>query len=513
VQIDVFVSEGEPVHLDAWELEVADAAPLSPDERDELRGLLPRPGVLFGSRLYRETREAVLRRFADVGHPAAALKGGAEIDLSKHVARVVWVAELGPLVRLGAVEVTGLDRVQEKIVRRELQFREGDVYSGKRLSQSERRVYDLGLFRSVAIQAKRPEPEQDKQPGADEAWPVEVRVAERDPRSFRISLGYGTEDLFRARASWLHRNFFGEARSFEVRGEYSALVAGGSTELRQAHLFDSDVRGWIRGTAFNEDEPAYEANRVISGIGVEHPFAPHWTVSAEPTIEFGRVYDPKVDDPTDPEGPRDAFLDSIRLALRRSSVDDEIDPHRGTRLELTLEPSARALGSSLNYLQATLEGRAYVPVWVTVVAVRAKVATFEPLGSDGRGDVPLFKRLYSGGSVSVRGFDYHRLGPRDEDGDPLGGLSLAEGSVELRFPIWPAVGGLFSHLGGVVFFDTGEISVQPHDWRGKDFFYAVGAGLRLGTPVGPIRLDVGHVLNPSDFEEDFRVHFSVGNTF
>jgi outer membrane translocation and assembly module TamA len=529
VRIDIFVIEGESVRLEDWELEVPDQAPLSADHWTELRALLPRPGVLFGSRLYRETRDAVLLRLADLGHPAAALEGGAEVDLATHVARVVWKAELGPRVRLGAIEVTGLDRVQEKIVRRELQFREGDVYSGKTLGESERRVYDLGLFRSVAIQANRPdrgsEPEPDAraeaaepqreqpEPRSEEVWPVEVRVAERDLRSFRISVGYGTEDLFRTRASWLHRNFLGEARHFEVRGEYSALIAGASAELRQAHLLDSDVRGWIRGTAFQEDEPAYDANRVISGIGVERLFARHWIVSAEPIVEWGRVEDSKVDDPTDPDGPREVFLDSLRLALRRSTVDDEVDPRRGSRLEFTLEPSTRALGSDLNYLEATVEGRAYVPIHVTVLAIRLKASTFEPLGSDGRGDVPLFKRLYAGGSVSVRGFDYHRLGPRDKDGDPLGGLSLAEGSLELRFPIWPAVGGLLSGLGGVVFLDAGEVSKRPHDWRGDDFFYAGGGGLRLGTPVGPIRLDVGHVLNPSDFEKDFRVHFSVGHTF
>jgi outer membrane protein insertion porin family len=514
VRIDLFVTEGEPVHLAAWELDFPDDVTVPAEQRLELRALLPHPDAVFGSRIYRDTRDAVLRKFADLGNPAASLEGGAEVDLATHTARVLWIAKPGPLVHLGAIEITGLDRVQEKIVRRELQFREGDVYSGKRIDESERRVSDLGLFRSVAIQAKRPEsPQQDQPAGSQEVWPVEVRVAERDPRSFRISVGYGTEDQFRVRGSWLHRNFLGEARRLELRGEYSSLVRGASTEIRQEHLLDTEVRGWIRGSAFQEDEPAYEANRVISGIGIERSFARHWTVSAEPIAEWGRVTDPKVDEPTDPRGPRDAFLDSLRLALRRSAVDDEVDPRRGTRLDVTLEQSARALGSDLNYLEATIEGRGYIPIYATVLALRVKAATLEPLGSDGRGDVPLFKRLYSGGSMSVRGFDYHRLGPRDPDGDPLGGLSLAEGSVELRFPIWPGMKGFWSNLGGVVFFDTGEVSKQPHDWRGEDFFYSVGGGLRLGTPVGPIRLDVGHVLNPTDFEKTVRVHFSVGHTF
>jgi outer membrane translocation and assembly module TamA len=471
----------------------------------------------------------VLGRFADVGHPAAELTGGADVDLANHVARVAWRVESGPVVHLGPIEVTGLERVQEKIVRRELPFAEGDRYSTKALREGERRVSDAGLFRSVAVQAKRPDrdgepptvepPSEGAAPRAvpeakpEEVWPVEVSVAERDPRSFRVSVGYGTEDQFRTRVSWLHRNFLGEARRLEVRGEYSAVLAGGSIELHQPHLLDSDWSGLARIRLFQEDEPAYEAHRVVSGLGVERRFADHWTFRAGTDFEWGRVDDAKVDDPSDPEGPREAFLDSVPLGLRRSSVDDEVDPHRGTRLDLTVVPSARALGSDLNSIETSLEGRAYVPIDVTVLAIRLRVATLEPFGGDGRGDVPLFKRLYAGGSASVRGFEYHRLGPRDAEGDPLGGLSLAEGSLELRFPIWPAGGGWWSHLGGVVFADAGEVSRKPHDWRADDVFYAVGGGIRVATPIGPIRLDVGHVLNPTDFESDVRVHFSVGHTF
>ncbi len=529
VRVDLFVSEGEPVRLESWQLEVPDDAPISPEDRSALHDLLPDPGVIFGSRLYRETRAAVLGRFADVGHPAAELAGGADVDLANHVARVAWRVEPGPLVHLGPIEVIGLERVQEKIVRRELPFAEGDRYATKALREGERRIYDLGLFGSAAVQAKRPDhqgehptvepateaaaPRTAPEAKAEEVWPVEVRVAERDPRSIRVSVGYGTEDLFRTRVSWLHRNFLGEARRLEVRGEYSALLGGGSIELQQRHLLDSDWSGSARISLFQEDEPAYRAQRVVSGLGVERRFARYWTFRAGTAFEWGRVDDSKVDDPSDPDGPREAYLDGIPLGLRRSSVDDEVDPHLGTRFDLTVVPSARALGSDLNSIETSLEGRAYVPIDVTVLAIRLKAATLEPFGGDGRGDVPLFKRLYAGGSASVRGFEYHRLGPRDADGDPLGGLSLAEASLELRFPIWPAVSGWWSRLGGVVFADAGEVSREPHDWRADDAFYAVGGGIRLATPVGPIRLDVGHVLNPSRFESDVRVHFSVGHTF
>jgi outer membrane protein assembly complex protein YaeT len=516
VRIRILVSEGKPVQLAFWGLRVPEAAPLSARERESLQQLLPLPGTVFGTRRYREVREAVLGRTADFGCPAAHLEGGAEVDLAAHLARVTWDLHPGPSVRLGWISVDGLEQVQEKIVRRELRIEPGDSYSRASLTASERRVYDVGLFRSVAIQAEPPPEHQEAIPGEpwpEEVWPVEVRVAEREPHSFRVSVGYGTEDLFRTRVSWLHRNFYGEARRLELSGEYSDLVAGGGIQLDQPYLFDLDVRGRARVKAFQEDDAAYLAQRVVSGVAMEHPFAEHWSVRGGYTFEWGDVTDQKVNSRVDPAGPSPAFLSLLPMGLRRETVKDESDPKGGTWLDLDVEPSLRVLGSRVDYVQVTAEGRAYLPLFGTVLALRARAATIEPLAGDGRSDVPLFKRLYTGGSTSVRGFDNHRLGPRDSGGEPLGGLSLAEGTLELRFPIWPEIGSFWRYLGGVAFVDAGQVQVEPHGWNQKDFFYSVGGGIRVGTPVGPIRVDVGHVLNPTAFDSDFRVHLSVGQTF
>jgi outer membrane translocation and assembly module TamA len=118
----------------------------------------------------------------------------------------------------------------------------------------------------------------------------------------------------------------------------------------------------------------------------------------------------------------------------------------------------------------------------------------------------VYKRLYSGGSTSVRGFEYQKLGPLDADGDPLGGLSSAVASVELRFPIW-------RRLRGVGFFDAGVVDLKPFRYPIDEIQTAAGPGIRLVTPIGSLRLDVGFPIDRGPDQDLYQIHLSVGHTF
>ena len=130
-----------------------------------------------------------------------------------------------------------------------------------------------------------------------------------------------------------------------------------------------------------------------------------------------------------------------------------------------------------------------------------------PFGSTAAADLPVTELFYSGGSDSVRGYGYQRLGPIGAQGEPVGGASLLEGSIELRFPIWSA-------LRGVLFVDAGQLSLEAWAWRPASLLYTSGAGLRYKTPLGPIRFDVGVPLNPPNGGvQSYRLWFSIGQAF
>lgn len=498
------VNEGEPVRLEPPRIVFANGSELDEGRRDALLADLPLdPGEPFGTEDYRDARDELLRRLANAGHPDARLEGGARIDVARLAAWIDWEIHPGPLVHFGPASVAGLDRVAEATVLRELVFEEGDVYSLDAVEESQRQVYGLDLFRSVAIRARRPAQNGDAVP-EEATWPVEIRVEETNPRTFRVGVGYGTEDQFRGEVKWLHRNFFGGARTLQLTARYSSLVAGGEAEFVQPRLPDPLLSLSIRASAFRETLPAFDANRAAWGLTFRRPLFERVTGTLGYQFDYGDVTRVKTDDLGDVE--KGSRLSLLQLGLERVVVDDSLDPTRGTRLNLRVEPSLRGIGSQVDYVKLSTEGRVYLPVWFTVLGLRLKLATVQPFGSSDRGDVPIFKRLFSGGSTSVRGFDYQQLGPLDANGDPLGGLSLVEANAELRIPIWRFVGA-------VAFLDSGQISSGPMRFRFDDLFYSTGAGLRVKTPFGSIGVDYGYILNPPDLVDRSRIHFSVGHTF
>jgi outer membrane protein insertion porin family len=512
VRILFRIDEGEPVELAAWHLETSG---FSEEEAATLRAVIPEElGTPFGVVVYRGVREQLLRQAANLGRPAARLHGGAEVDVEARSAVVRWRISPGPLVRFGSIRVEGLSRVDEGLVRGELDVHEGDTFSLDTLKETEEFVYDLGLFRSVAVEAQAPaaedvEPEADAQaeepsPAAEATWPVVVRVRERPPRSIRLSVGYGTEDEFRAQGAWEYRNFLGGARKLEVRGKYSSLVAGFDVQFTQPYLRARPLYLALGAALFQETVPGYDANRLRVTSLVGRRLRDRWKLRGGYRIEWGNVTDFKADDPLG-SGPKEARLASLVVGLNRTTVDDPAAPRQGTWFDLAAEPYIGGLGSEVGYVQLLGEARGFVPLWSTVLALRAKLGTIQPYNG-GIGEIPVYKRFYSGGGNSVRGFAFQELGPLDQNNNPLGGLTLAEASVELRFPIWKV-------LGGVVFVDAGQVRRRPFSLRVDDFRYSTGPGLRLNTPVGSVGADFGIIINPPANLDRFRVNLSVIQTF
>jgi outer membrane translocation and assembly module TamA len=182
-----------------------------------------------------------------------------------------------------------------------------------------------------------------------------------------------------------------------------------------------------------------------------------------------------------------------------------LNPVRGFLLRGRVEHSNMALLSDVNFFKLLLEGRHYQRLWgEMILATRLKIGGIQPYG--GSTDVPFNVRFFAGGPSSVRGFALNRLGPLNDEGDPIGGQSLLEGSVELRFPI-------AGDFGGAVFLDFGNVFLQAFTYDLADLRYAIGPGLRYNTLIGPIRLDVGFIVDRRPGEDFGRIEISIGQAF
>jgi outer membrane protein assembly complex protein YaeT len=505
VDVIFHVEEGPAVRVAARRIEIAPPLGGGPDER-RLRSDLPiGRGDVFSLDDYGAARRELLARAAEAGHPRASIEGGAEVDAASREARIRWRLEPGPSVRFGAVRVTGLDRYEEELVRRELSVAEGDAYSLEAMRRTREQVQALGLFASVIV---RPLPEESRtEVDGSLVWPVEVRVAERPPRSVSVGVGYGTDDLVRAQLRWQHRNWLGGARRFEMGLRYSSLERSADLLLHQPHFLAPGQSADVGLRLGRDTTPAYDAERLVAGFELVRPLAPPWTLRGGYEISWSsissadRLADVFLEDPE-----QRIVLGALRFGARRSTVQDLLDPREGTWLDLSVAPHLAALGSRVEFVTLGAEGRAYHPMGSTVLAGRLRLGSIEPVGGSGPDEVPLVARFYAGGGRSLRGFAFQGLGPRTAKGKPVGGTSLLEASVELRFPIRRP-------LEGVVFVDAGQVDLAPHRWRLGDLAYAPGLGLRYHTPLGPVRLDFAFPLRAPPGADERFVFFSIGQSF
>jgi outer membrane protein assembly factor BamA len=217
-------------------------------------------------------------------------------------------------------------------------------------------------------------------------------------------------------------------------------------------------------------------------------------------------------DPT--TGRQEGTLNAIATDYQRSTANSPLNASRGYQLALHLEQAGRLLPGTFRYFGVSADARHYLPLGARlVVASRLQVGTVDPAGNLAA-NVPFSKKYFLGGATSIRGWGRYEVSPLSGSGLPVGGNSLFAWSSELR-------AGLVSRLEGAAFFDAGNVWANAWTVDLGALRYAVGAGLRYQTPVGPVRFDVGYQINPipglaatgKPERRRYRLHFSVGQAF
>lgn len=425
-----------------------------------------------------------------------------QVNHAQRTMRVVYVVDPGPSIRLGDARVDGLERVEEDAVLRRLRYDRGERYDPALLEETRQALVDLGVFTAVRVRLGDPD--------AEGVAPVEITVQERAMRFVGFGVSYGTEDGLAANVYWGHRNLLGGAERFRV----GASIAGvGRSDFTDPGAFD-----YILGATFTERDflvqeqtldltvqaiserpDAYRRNAlVLSGI-VTRPIASGLTGSLGLTLEQSRVDDGVV-------ATTNTLLGAPG-ALTFDRTDDPLDPSRGFRLNAAVTPWFSLLGDSGSFLVSRLGGSTYFDLTgerTLVAAVRGTYGAVVGLG--GLLDVPADKRFYAGGGGSIRGFGFQEVGPRDPDGEPLGGLSLLELSTELRYRVSESVGL-------VGFIDGGNVYRSEYPSFGEELRWGAGVGVRYFTAIGPIRADFAVPLNRRDGDGAWALYVSIGQAF
>ena len=492
LQIRISVIEGLPVIVSQVNVEISDSSLSAPE--------LPiKEGEIFVEDSYRRAEETLRNFFLERGYAHVATERRAEVNLNEDQVRVWYPADPGPLTVFGETTVQGTNEVDPQIVLRELTYQPGEIFSPAKIAESQAKILALDLFGLVRITPKEVS-------GKPPVVPMQVEVSEKEAREIRVGIGYGTEDQFRAQLRWQHNNWLGNGRRLSVEARYSSITTTGAITLVQPHFFSPRTRGILSVRQDREDEDTYLLNASRFYPRVEHGFTPQLVGFIGYRLEydrFDRIGEASIEALG---GVRErGMMSGPTLGVVWNTSDGPLNPTKGEVVTFSFGQAGKIWGGQYSFYKVTTEAKKYLLLgWETILAGRLKIGFAEPLGPEE--NLPISERLYAGGEKSVRGYARRKLGPLDSRGNPIGGLSLIEGSVELRRPIW-------GPLGGALFIDFGQVSLRSFDLPVNDLKFGSGFGLNYQTPLGPLALYLGFPWRPPRGEASWQIYFSVGAYF
>ncbi|MGN6735982.1 MAG: outer membrane protein assembly factor BamA [Candidatus Binatia bacterium] len=490
----ISIDEAPPVLISAVDIEV------SGDGRAQTalpKELPVKQGAVFSEAEYQQSEQILRTVFLDHGYAHVKTERKAQVNVDERRANIQYSVEPGPVAVFGATEVKGTETVDPEIIRRELTYRSGETYSQSKISESREKILALDLFGSVRIAPAETQ-------GMPAVVPMEIEVTEKSHREIRLGVGWGTEDRFRTLLEWRHFNWLGNGRRLSIVGRYSSIAIRGAIDLLQPHILTPSTRGALNLSYDQEDEETYLRHVGRFAPRLEQQFSRALMGYVLYRTEYDKLN--KIGQATvDALGPirRKGFLSGPSAGMVWSTADDPLNPKKGEVVAVNFDYGG--WGGDFNFYKMTAEGKKYIDIgWQTIFASRLKLGLADSIGASE--NLPIFERFYSGGEKSVRGYVRRHLGPLSSTGDPLGGLSLVEGSLELRRPIW-------KELSGAVFVDFGQVSKRAFDLPFGDLQFSRGFGANYTTPIGPLSLYVGFPVHPPQGDRPWQINFSIGTFF
>ena len=445
-----------------------------------------------------DAQSQMATRLRDAGHPFVDISRRVTVDHDSHTMQVVFTVNPGTRAQFARPTVSGEERTDSALLGHVVQPLEGKVYSQKDIEETRQDLLGLGVFSTVRARAAERLNEEGR-------LPLAFTVLERPLHAIGFSAAYETRYGPTFSTYWEHRNLFGGAERLRLEAEVNRFGTTGDTSDTGGRLEASLRTPWFAGrnqtltldvAALRERLDAYDRDAFTFGALVERKVSKRLSVTLGPQIEFSRV--------TQDDVTTNYQLFGLLGQLRWSDVDSPLNPSRGLRAAVLVNP-IYSLGEGNVFTRLRGEVSTYHDFSGdkgSILALRGVVGSI--VGAS-FGGVPPDKRFYAGGGGSVRGYDYQSIGPRTARNEPAGGLSLVEGTVELR----QRVRGPW---GMAAFVDAGSVTDDPT----PDFSNVkVGAGLgvRYLTGIGPIRADFAVPLNKERGDAAFGFYVGIGQAF
>jgi outer membrane protein assembly factor BamA len=520
------------------------------------KGMNLEAGKPYSTQLLSKDRDQIMATYLDKGFLTMTFKSTVQhAKNDPHHVQVIYEVDEGPQVQTASVAAVGAQHTRQEIIARNANIKVDKPLSETALLRGESQLYTLGVFDWASVDTRQPITDDPQ---------AEVLVKLHESKRNTIAYGFGFQVINRGgsipsgtialpglppvglptKFSTSQQTFWGPEgsieytrRNFRGRAETVTLSAfGGRLDQRASASWANPTiwnTGWSSTLTFSgertSENPIFTARLGGAGLQFQHYLDRNRQKSVVFRYDFRRtslsnIAIPNLVLPED----QNVRLSSLSASFSRDSRDNPLDAHKGIYESFQVDMNPNFLGSSTNFGRFLGQTAYYKSLTSDSSLVWANSLRIGLEHAFGGAHIPISESFFSGGGSTLRGFSLNGAGPQrevsvcaasnpgclDTISVPVGGRQLVILNSELRFPMGisaPLIGGT---LGGAVFYDAGNVysNVRFNNVI-SDLTHTVGFGLRYKTPVGPVRIDIGHLLNALPGVKATQFFLTLGQAF
>ncbi len=463
-------------------------------------------GSVYSPKQLRDDAKAVADAYGSGGYvdlvitPEGTPAGTGLID-------VHYTVEEGVRSFVNRVNIEGNTRTKDKVIRREVLVAPGDVFNTVRVDTTKKRLENLGYFAKVETY-----PEDTDIPGRKD---LTILVQEKRTGSLSFGGGFSTVDKLVGFVELTQGNFdlfnwpsfTGGGEKFRLRLQYGTERKDFLLTITEPYFLDRRLA--LTGQAFYNEanylSADYDQRNYGFSLDLRKPINAYMYGTLGYTLQNVEIFNVASSSPEFILTQSGTFTESKMFSsVVLDTRDNPLLSRRGQRITFSPSIAGGFLGGDTQIYALDLEGSQYFHLPKdTILLLNGEIATVSQWGNGN--EVPIFERLFLGGSNNLRGFPFREVGPQ-QNGEPIGGQSMARATLEWTFPI-------IEKARGAIFYDTGFVNTSEWSFGFNHMASDVGVGLRLDLPIGPLRLDYGYPVMRDGYNGGGHFNFNVGYQF
>ncbi|QEZ89709.1 autotransporter assembly complex protein TamA [Aliarcobacter cibarius] len=448
---------------------------------DEYKDIIElKKGNGFKASEFTNSKKHIYKYLNENGYPKAEVDAKAYVDIDEYKVDIEYKVTKNNIQYFGDVNIQNNANVDSKFLEKNIEFKKGEKYNSNLIDKTYENLYNFGIYKYIAI-----EPNIDTK---EDIIPVNVRLVQGDYREITYGIGYDTDTKVKVKAQYKNENFLGDLKSLTIGTKINSNGFEVYNNIYNPYFINDTISLNNDISYEDKDYSSYSQKKIEEKISFSKDFfglshtagflAQHSTIESELEEYKSGSY----------------LLNSVFYETILDERDDILNPKNGYYLSFYIENGTKALGSEIDYIKTLTQIRYLKTFDKLTSSIKTSVGTLDK-------DLPIFKHFFAGGDYSNRGYAYQKVGLKDSDDNPYGGLSMIDNSVEFEYAIR-------KDFGVVTFFDSTMLSLEPNKFDEK-FYNSYGFGARYYTPIGPLRVDFGFPLD----EGGFVFHIGIGQVF